>query len=76
MHQMNIRLPEKIYKRLGDLAKKTGRTRTYYVKHAIVEYLEDLEDTALAMSALEEHHRSGDKVYSLAEVEKILDLDD
>jgi RHH-type rel operon transcriptional repressor/antitoxin RelB len=44
-----IRLPEDIEHRLGLLAKKTGRTKTYYAKEAILEHLEDLEDTYLAL---------------------------
>ncbi|WP_394807717.1 TraY domain-containing protein [Nitrosomonas sp.] len=31
-----IRLPEKIEHRLADLAAKTGRTKTYYVRKAIL----------------------------------------
>ncbi|GAB4236594.1 MAG: hypothetical protein OHK0028_13550 [Deltaproteobacteria bacterium] len=38
-----IRLPREIEDRLDDLAMKTGRTRTYYAREAILEYLSDLE---------------------------------
>lgn len=48
-----IRLPEKIEKRLGRLAKRTGRTKTYYAREAILEYLDDLEDIYLAEKRLE-----------------------
>jgi RHH-type rel operon transcriptional repressor/antitoxin RelB len=47
-----IRLPEKIEKRLGRLAKRTGRTKTYYAREAILQYLDDLEDTYLAEKEL------------------------
>jgi RHH-type transcriptional regulator, rel operon repressor / antitoxin RelB len=43
-----IRLPEEIEKRLERLAGKTGRSKTYYVREAIVEHLGDLEDYYLA----------------------------
>jgi RHH-type rel operon transcriptional repressor/antitoxin RelB len=43
-----IRLPEKIEKRLGRLAKRTGRTKTYYAREAILKHLDDLEDIYLA----------------------------
>lgn len=33
-----------IQSRLEKLAKKTGRTKTFYAREAILEYLEDLED--------------------------------
>lgn len=39
-----IRLPEDIELRLNNLAKKTGRSKTFYVREAILEYLDDLED--------------------------------
>lgn len=48
-----IRLPQSIEKRLDRLAKRTGRTKTYYVREAILEHLEDLEDMYLAEGALE-----------------------
>jgi RHH-type rel operon transcriptional repressor/antitoxin RelB len=51
-----IRLPESIEKRLARLAKKTGRTKTYYAREAILQYLDDLEDIYLAekrMQAIE-----------------------
>ncbi len=49
-----IRLPEEIEQRLEALAKRTGRTKTYYAREAILEHLEDLEDIYLAESRLEE----------------------
>ena len=55
-----IRLPEKIEKRLARLAKRTGRTKTYYVREAILEHLEDIEDLYLAERALE-RIRSGEE---------------
>ncbi len=47
-----IRLPEEIEKRLEELAKKTGRTKSYYVRQAILEYLGDIEDYYLAEERL------------------------
>ena len=46
-----IRLPQSIEKRLEKLARRTGRTKTYYVREAILEHLEDLEDMYLAEGA-------------------------
>jgi RHH-type rel operon transcriptional repressor/antitoxin RelB len=42
-----IRLPEAIEARLDRLAKRTGRTKTYYAREAILQHLEDLEDIYL-----------------------------
>jgi RHH-type rel operon transcriptional repressor/antitoxin RelB len=49
-----IRLPEKLEKRLDRLAKRTGRTKTYYAREAILQYLDDLEDVYYAEKALAE----------------------
>ena len=49
-----IRLPEDIEARLDKLAKRTGRTKTYYARQAILEHLADLEDVYLAEKRLEE----------------------
>ena len=49
-----IRLPDKIEKRLDRLAKRTGRTKTYYAREAILQHLEDLEDIYLAEKHLAE----------------------
>lgn len=48
-----IRIPQEIEQRLEALAKKTGRTKTYYARKAIVELLEDMEDTYMALDRLE-----------------------
>jgi len=47
-----IRLPVEIEKRLAALAKKTGRTKTFYVRDAILRHLDDLEDHYLARERL------------------------
>jgi RHH-type rel operon transcriptional repressor/antitoxin RelB len=43
-----IRLPPEIEERLGRLAKRTGRSKTFYAREAILEHLQDLEDYYLA----------------------------
>ena len=48
-----VRLPQSIEKRLEKLARRTGRTKSYYVREAILQHLEDLEDMYLAERALE-----------------------
>ena len=50
---LDIRLPEKIEKRLDHLAKRTGRTKTYYAREAILQHLDELEDIYLAEKRLE-----------------------
>lgn len=55
-----IRLPQAIEKRLEKLARRTGRTKSFYVREAILEHLDDLEDMYLAEQALE-RIRAGDE---------------
>jgi RHH-type rel operon transcriptional repressor/antitoxin RelB len=47
-----LRLPPEIEKRLDTLAKKTGRTKSFYAREAILRYIEDLEDYHLATRRL------------------------
>jgi len=55
-----IRLPQSIERRLEKLARRTGRTKTFYVREAILQHLEDLEDIYLAEDRLE-RIRSGEE---------------
>ncbi len=48
-----LRLPADLEKRLEELAKKTGRSKSYYARLAIEEFLQDQEDYLLAISRLE-----------------------
>jgi RHH-type transcriptional regulator, rel operon repressor / antitoxin RelB len=66
-----IRLPEDIEKRLDDLSHKTGRTKTYYAREAILNYIEDLEDTYVALKRLEKPA----KQWTLDELEQEIDLE-
>lgn len=67
-----IRLTPDIEKRLDALAKKTGRSKTYYAREAIQEYLEDLEDYYLAETRMQKNLPE----LSLEEMEKRLGLAD
>ena len=49
-----IRLPLDIETRLDNLAKSTGRTKTYYAREAILEYIGDLEDVYMAQQQMED----------------------
>jgi RHH-type transcriptional regulator, rel operon repressor / antitoxin RelB len=65
-----IRLPQAIEKRLERLARRTGRTKTYYVREAILEHLEDLEDLYLAERALERLRSGEERTISLKNATK------
>jgi RHH-type transcriptional regulator, rel operon repressor / antitoxin RelB len=61
-----LRLPPEIEQRLDALAKKTGRSKSYYAREAILRQLEDIEDDYLARRRLA---RGGARV-SLERVER------
>lgn len=69
-----IRLPHSIEKRLDRLARRTGRTKTYYAREAILEHLDDLEDLYLAEQALERIRRGDERTIPLKTVMKRHDL--
>jgi len=43
-----LRLPPEIEQRLDTLAKKTGRSKSYYAREAILRHFEGIEDYYLA----------------------------
>lgn len=49
-----LRLPPDIERRLDDLARRTGRTKSFYAREAILEYIDDLEDLYLAEQRIRE----------------------
>lgn len=73
---LGIRLPKEIEQRLEALAEKTGRTKSYYAREAILAHLEDMENAYLAEKRLEEFLRSGEKAVPLEEVMKRYGLAD
>lgn len=65
-----IRLPDSIEKRLARLAKRTGRTKTFYAREAILRHLDDLEHAYEAERRLERIRSGKDKTIPLQEVMK------
>ena len=65
-----IRLPAEIEKRLDALAKSTGRTKSFYVREAILEHLDDLEDIFIAEKRLADIRAGRSTTVSLEEVMK------
>jgi RHH-type rel operon transcriptional repressor/antitoxin RelB len=43
-----LRLPPEIEQRLDALAKKTGRSKSWHAREAILRHIEDIEDEYLA----------------------------
>ena len=72
---LTIRLPESSEERLSRLAKETGRTKSFYVKEALKNYLEDLEDIYLSDKVVDRIRKGEEDVISSEEMGKILGLD-
>jgi RHH-type rel operon transcriptional repressor/antitoxin RelB len=68
---LGVRLEPELEKRLERLAKKTGRTKSYYAKEAIRQYVEDREDYLLAV----EVSKRNEKTFSLDDARRKLGLD-
>ncbi len=66
-----VRLPAELEKRLDKLAKKTGRTKTFYVREALADHIDELEDVYLSLNRLE----NPGKIWSLDDMEKGRDMD-
>ena len=65
-----LRLQPEIEKRLARLAQKTGRTKSFYAREAIIEHLQDLEDYYLAEKRL----KNPGRIYSAQEIKRELGL--
>ena len=71
-----LRLPEDLEARLEALAAKTGRTKSFYAREAIAEYIDDLEDLYLAQKRQALRERGKTLTVPLSEVETALGLAD
>ena len=69
-----VRLPAKMEKKLDTLARKTGRTKSYYVRQALQENLDDMADVALA-DQIRARVEAGEPVYTHEEVLAQLGVD-
>ena len=71
----SIRLPHEIENRLEKLAVQTGRSKSFYVKEAILEHLGDIEDVYLAEKRLEDIRAGRTQTIPLQEVMKKYGMD-
>lgn len=72
---ISIRLPKQLEARLNTLAKRTGRSKTYYVTEAIAEHLQDLEDIYLAEREAEAVRLGKSKTMPLDDVMKLYGME-
>ncbi|MBR7001145.1 MAG: TraY domain-containing protein [Neisseriaceae bacterium] len=71
-----IKLPVEIENRLTALAQETGRTKTFYVREALKNYLEDLEDLHTAEKRYRDLKAGKSYTVSFDELEHNLGLAD
>jgi RHH-type rel operon transcriptional repressor/antitoxin RelB len=69
---LGIRLEPELEEKLESLAKETGRSKSYYAREAIRQYLEDREDYLKGIAALERR----EPTITLAELERRLGVAD
>ncbi|MDQ8040100.1 MAG: ribbon-helix-helix protein, CopG family [Rickettsiella sp.] len=69
---LGVRLDQETELRLEHLCEETGHTKSYFVKKAIREFLDDREDYLLGIAALEKKESK----ITLKKLEKDLGLDD
>jgi RHH-type rel operon transcriptional repressor/antitoxin RelB len=71
-----LRLPEDIERRLEALAKRSGRSKSFYAREAILEHLDDLEAAYLSDEILKRVESGQEQTYTLEDLEKELGLAD
>jgi RHH-type transcriptional regulator, rel operon repressor / antitoxin RelB len=67
---LTIRLDPEIEQKLEALARETGRSRSYYAREAIRQFLEDREDYVKGIATLQRRERT----ITLDELERRLSL--
>jgi RHH-type rel operon transcriptional repressor/antitoxin RelB len=72
----SIRLESSLEKRLDALARRTGRTKAYYLRELIKNGIDELEDYYAASATMERVRKGEEKIYSADEVRRDLGLDD
>jgi len=69
-----VRLPQELAAELEQVARETGRSKSYYARKAIIEFLEDRADYLRAIAILERER--GQPNLTLEEAKRELGLDD
>ena len=66
---ISLRLPDNLLKPLEKLSESSERPRTYFIKKAVENYLEEYEDYQIALDRL---HDKSDEVISPTQLRKKL----
>ena len=71
-HPLSIRLDEDLAARLERLARLTGRSKSFYVKQAIENHIEDLEDLYFAQQVAKRVAEGRERLIPLEQIEREL----
>jgi len=75
-HPLSIRLDDDLAARLERLARVTGRSKSFYVKQAIEDHIEDLEDLYIAQKVLDRIADGRERLIPLEDLERELGMVD
>ena len=73
---VSTRLPEEIEQRLAALAKRSGRSKSFYAREDILEHLDDLEAAYLSDEILKRVEPGQERTHTLDDLERELGLAD
>jgi RHH-type rel operon transcriptional repressor/antitoxin RelB len=68
---LNVRISDEVERRLEDLAEKTKRPKSFYIKDMLEKYLDEYEEAYLALERISEKNT---RYYTSKEVKKLLEL--
>ena len=71
-----LRLPKEIERRLEALAQRTGRSKSFYAREAILEHMDNLEAAYLSDEILKRVEAGQEQTYTPDELERELGLED
>lgn len=71
----SVRLPDDAEKRLAALALETGRSKAFYIREAILQYIDDMEDVYLAEKRIEGMKKNAEKTIPLEKLMEQYGLD-
>lgn len=75
-HPFSIRLDAELDARLERIARRTGRSKSFYVKQALEQQIEDMEDLYLARSVAKRVADGRERLIPLDELEREFGVDD
>lgn len=65
---LSVRVPDEVEARLALLAKRTGRSKSFYAREALLAHIDDLEDVYLGEKRLEDLRAGKDTAHPLADL--------